>query len=221
MKDIEKRILRQIGEDPDNPDVFTDANITPIRDSVNDSVEEIAMLTGVYTGRYYAQLYPGVMFYRLNFTKGQFGWIKSCWFANKKIPLEQTSITKLSIENPLWMQSDGDPYQYIPVGTDILGVYPKPTGTGDVLELECAIIPDRYTTDDERLNIRRDYEKTTTYYAMSEYYASRGDAKEATRHYAKYTEMLGLDRSHDPYTHKRHYYHGSRFSTSSDQTLSP
>lgn len=220
MKDIEKRILRQIGEDPDNPDVFTDANITPIRDSVNDATEEIAMMTGVHSGRYYLQLYTGVMFYRLKFTQGQFGWVKSAWFVDRKIPMDQTSVTALSMENPYWMQADGDPYRYMQIGQDVIGVYPKPSGAGLAIELECAVIPARYTSDDEKHHIRRDYEKTVASYAMSEYYASRGDAKEASRHYRKYSEMLGLDRSHNPYTHQRHYYHGSRFPNSSNQTFS-
>ena len=46
MNDLEKLTLQTIGESVDAPDVFTDANITPIRDSLNDAIEEIALVTG-------------------------------------------------------------------------------------------------------------------------------------------------------------------------------
>ena len=55
MNTLERHVLELIGEDPDSPDVFTDTEdgMKPIRDSLNDAIEEISMVSGsnkrVYT----------------------------------------------------------------------------------------------------------------------------------------------------------------------------
>ena len=48
MNELETHVLELIGEDVDSPDVFTDddAGMAPIRDSINDAIEEISMVSG-------------------------------------------------------------------------------------------------------------------------------------------------------------------------------
>lgn len=191
MNELEKDVLTMIGENIDSPDVFSD--ITPIRDSLNDAIEEISMLTGIQKEVYSIPLFQEQAFYRLKFSRGNAGFVVSAWLRNNKIQLDQTDLIKLSFENPRWLRSSGPPREYLQVGMDIIGVVPPPAGTGDILDLEFAVIPERYTDDNARIKLRDSFKKSVVHLGISEYYASRGDAKEAFVHLAKYVESLPIE----------------------------
>jgi len=186
MNEIEKDVLHIIGENVSSPDVFTDSNIGQIRDSINDAIEEISMLTGSYKERYSIPLYQEQAFYRLKFSRGVFGFVTSAWLRGTKRYLEQTDLIKLQMVDPRFLRSSGRPYEYLQIGEGIIGVVPKPGSSSDVLELECVVIPARYAADDERIMLRDNFKRAVTSYAASEYYASRGDAKEAKLHFSDY-----------------------------------
>lgn len=190
MNELEKDVLVYIGEDITSPDVFSD--ITPIRNSINDAIEEISMLTGSYKEVYHLPLFKDQAFYRLKFSKGFFGYITNAWLRDRKITLPQTDIIKLTAVDPYWLQTNGDPGEYLQVGYNIVGVTPAPSASTDVLELTCVMIPERYASDDDRIKLRESFKKATVHYAVSEYYASRGDAKEATAHFKRYVDVLPI-----------------------------
>jgi hypothetical protein len=54
MNALETHVLELIGESTDSPDVFTDDDegLEPIRESLNDAIEEIVLVTGSYTEKY-------------------------------------------------------------------------------------------------------------------------------------------------------------------------
>ena len=56
MNAVETKVLELIGESTTSPDVFVDtaAGMAPIRDSINDAIQEITILTGGNK----RQLYP-------------------------------------------------------------------------------------------------------------------------------------------------------------------
>ena len=58
MNALEKEVLKIIGESTSSPDVFvdTDAGLDPIRDSINDAIQELCMVTGAYQLKYYLHL---------------------------------------------------------------------------------------------------------------------------------------------------------------------
>jgi hypothetical protein len=68
MNNLEKQVLQFIGEDTDSPDVFvdTDEGIAPIRDSINDAIEEISMIAGSYKRTYSLPLVANKSFTGLN-----------------------------------------------------------------------------------------------------------------------------------------------------------
>lgn len=205
MNNVEKQVLRLIGEDPDSPDVFTDDDVgmAPIRDSISDAIEEINTLTGGYTETFLIPLVSNKTFYRLNFVNGSFGWVKDAWLASNQRRLTQTSIMKLSMEYPAWIQSTGTPEQYFHVGTDLIGVFRKPSSSSDVLEINAVVIPGPYTSG-QRLKLKSQYEWAAVHYAVGEYWASRGDAKEADRFMEMYQTAAGLiDRN--PITRDKNY----------------
>lgn len=190
MNSLERHVLRYIGENIASPDAFSD--ITPVRDSINDAVEEISALTGAVTDQFVIPLVAEKTFYRISFEHGYFGWVQDAWLVNNKRRMRHTDRYQLDHINPRWMISTGTPEAYFQIGLDVIGVHPKPSASSDVIELKCVVIPGRYTDDVDRVKIRDTYKWSVIHYAVSEYYASRGAADEAKTHMAKYMKSLGL-----------------------------
>jgi hypothetical protein len=206
MHNLEKKVLELIGEDPDSPDVFVDtaAGIEPIRDSLNDAIQEIVTITGSNKQRYLIPLRAGQQFYRLLPTAGYLGWITDVWLVNKKRRLEQTGLMKVSRHDPRWMVSSSDPISYVPIGNNLVGLYPKPSASSDAIEVTVVEIPKEYDNERAKIKIKADFQYAAVEYAVSEYWASRGDADEATVHYGLYMKALGLsdDFNISPYARK-------------------
>lgn len=194
MNIYEKHVLEIIGEDTTSPDVFvnTDAGLAPIRDSINDAIEEISMLTGGYKETYRVPLRQGQQFYRMKFAEGHFGWVTNAFIVNRKYRLKATSIIELGQYDPRFMVPTGEPWKYFQVGLDVIGFYPRPSADSDIIEIEAASIPSRYTSDADRIKLRDAFKWAPVHYAAGEYFASRGDAREADIHHAKYLDILGM-----------------------------
>jgi hypothetical protein len=194
MNALEEKVLELIGEDPASPDVFTDDDegMAPIRDSINDAIAEITMLTGANKRQYFLPLREGVGFYRLRLQHGSLGWITDVWSVTNQYRLEQTDLIRLSAHDPRWMVHSADPEAYLPLGRDIIGFYPKPSGSSDVVEITIVEIPSAYESDRDRVKLRHAFQYATVNYAVAEYWASRGDAGEAQKHMQLYLDALGL-----------------------------
>jgi hypothetical protein len=199
MNLLERKVLELIGESPDSPDVFldTDAGIAQIRDSVNDAIQEIAILTGGYKRQYFLPLRTGQMFYRFNLKNGYLGWVTDVWDTTRKFRLEQTDVTRLSNHDPRWMVGTGYPEAYLQLGDDLIGFYKKPSASQNVMEVTLVEIPKAYTSEDSRVKLRDTFQFAMIHYAVGEFWASRGDAKEATKHGKMYLEALGLKEGFD------------------------
>lgn len=194
MNTLERHVLEIIGENTSSPDVFvdTDEGLEPIRDSLNDAIEEIVSMTGSYKRTYYIPLTENQSFYRLKMTDGAFGWVTDAWLVNQKRRLSQTDIISLQGHSPTWLDDEGNPDSYYQVGRNIIGLYRRPTASSDMIELTCVVIPSRYETSEDRVKLRDHYKWAAVHYAVSEYWASRGDAKEATFWFSKYLDNLGI-----------------------------
>ena len=194
MNYLETYVLQLIGENTTSPDVFTDtaAGMAPIRDSINDAIEEITMLTGGYKRSYQIPLRVDNNFYRLKFQKGHFGYVADAWLLGQEWRLQQTDFNKLNSEDPRWMLHRGNPNQYFHIGMDLIGIYPRTGSSADVINFECVVIPERYTSETDRIFLRKEYQWAVVHYAVSEFYAGRGDKPRALEHYNLYLERLGL-----------------------------
>lgn len=206
MNILEQRVLELIGEDPDSPDIYpdTDEGLKPIRESINDAIDEITMVTGSYKRKYFIPLVEGQMFYRMNFNPISLGWITQAWLVNQKRRLEQKDLIYMNHMDPRWMVSTGSPIFYIPIGDDIVAFWRRPASNSDLVELECVVIPERYETSEDRIKVRTEYQWACVHYAVSEWWASRGDAKEATLHHQKYMDIMGLTDLY-PYAREKTY----------------
>lgn len=208
MNALETRVLELIGEDPDNPDVYvdTDVGIAPIRDSINEAIAEIIMLSGGFKRTYFLPLRSGTAFYRLRPRTGEVGWITDVWSVNPRYRLDQTDLVKLTNSNPRWMIASAPPVSYQPIGQDVIGVYPKPSSNSDVLEITLVEIPSAYTTDTDKINLRDQYQYAAVNYAVSDFWASRGDAGEAQKYMGLYMDAMGLGKLYDPQKDSRWQY---------------
>lgn len=194
MNVLEERVLDLIGEDPESPDVFTDdaEGMAPIRDSINDAIQEIVMLTGSHKRQYFLPLREGQGFYRIKLPHGSLGWFTDVWSVTNQRRLEQTDLIRLSYHDPRWMVSSADPVAYLPIGKDIIGFYPKPAASSNVVEITLVEIPAAYESGEDRIKLREAFKYAVVHYAVAEYWASRGDAAEAQTHMGLYLDALGL-----------------------------
>ena len=200
MNILERKVLELIGEDPDSPDVFkdTDAGMAPVRDSLNDAIQEISMLTGAYKRQYLLPLRTGQAFYRFKLQNGYLGWVTDVWDVERQFRLEQTSVIKLSAHDPRWMVGSGFPEAYLQLGEDVIGFYKKPSATSNVMEMTIVEIPHAYSTDTERIKLRDSFQFAAVLFAVGEYWASRGDAREARAYGVRYLDALGLRDQYSP-----------------------
>jgi hypothetical protein len=198
LNTLEARVLELIGESTSSPDVFTDTEegLAPIRDSLNDAIQEIVMLTGSRIVKYYLPLRQEQMFYRFNPKTGDLGWVTDAWSINQRLRLEQTDLTKLSAHNPRWMVPNAEPRSYMQIGLDVIGFYPKPSSDSNTVELTVVEIPAPYATDSDRINLRDEFTYAAVNYAVSEYWASRGDALQAEVYLNHYLKALGVRELH-------------------------
>ena len=203
MNQLEKQVLELIGDDPDAPDVFkdTDLGMAPVRDSLNDAIQEISILTGSYRRQYFVPLRQDVTFYRFRLDNGFLGWVTGAWLVNQQRRLNQTDLIRLNADDPRWMVTSASPRSYFQIGHEIIGVYPKPSGDSDMLELNLVEIPAPYTNDADRIKLRKDFQYAAVNYAVSEYWASRGDVQEALKHWGRYLDTLGLRNQFDQSPH--------------------
>jgi hypothetical protein len=194
MNNLEKHVLEMIGENTSSPDVFldTDDGLEPIRDSINDGIQELSIMTGAYKREYILPLRKEQTFYRMEFAQDEFGWITDCWYIQNQWRLRQTDLLRESREDPRWMIHTGPPERYMQVGLDIVGFSPRPADNTVTLSLNCVTIPGPYETSTDRIKLRDNFHWAVVHYAVGEYYAGRGDAREAQNHHSKFLDKLGL-----------------------------
>ena len=200
MNILERKVLELIGENVDSPDVFkdTDAGMAPVRDSLNDAIQEISMLTGGYKRQYLLPLRTGQAFYRFKLQNGYLGWVTDVWDVDRQRRLDQTSVGKLSAQDPRWMVGSGFPESYMQLGDDVIGFYKKPSASANAMEMTIVEIPHAYSTDTERIKLRDSFQYAAVLFAVGEYWASRGDAKEARAYGVRYLDALGIRERYSP-----------------------
>ncbi len=206
MNSLETSVLEIIGENTSSPDVFTDdtTGMAQIRDSLNDAIEEINMLSGSVQRPYQMLLRANQTFYRMDFKIERFGWVTDAWLVSPNRRLDQTDLIKITTQNPRWLLNSGNPQVYGQIGLDILFVWPCPAAEL-VIDLTCVVIPDRYLNDYDRVKLRSMFQNAAARFAVGEYYASRGDAQQAIYHHNKYIEIMqgaGLY----PKSYEKNYY---------------
>lgn len=194
MNLLEAQVMRLIAEDMDNPDVFTDTSegLSPIRDSLNDAIEELCMVIGHYRRRYLMVTQESRGLYRLSPQADQAGWVISIWDRARKKQLIQTDLATIASRDDNFLGQEGQPEEWWQMGIGYLGLYPRPASKGTVLELNCISVPLRYDYGQSPIRLRDQWQSAAVYRAVSEFYASRGDANRGAEYFNRYLEMAQL-----------------------------
>lgn len=200
MNAIETHALGLIGENVESPDVFVEGtpDFDQIRASVNDAIAEICLATGGYEGTYTLPVLPDRQFYRIGNEQAQVVIIMDAWDRTTSRKLESTHIGALAAKRVDFLGDSGTPILYYPVGHDGIGLWPTPT-TSTVIDLRCIAVPVAYTYGTDVVDIREAWSRAASYYAASEYYASRGAADRATEFYNEYVAIAKLKKETPKY----------------------
>ena len=192
MNSLEKEVLKLIGENTDSPDVFDTTGILQIRDSLNHAIQQICMVTGSYQKKYFMSLREDARFYRMFWGNDHFGYIVNCWDRQRHKRLDQTDVMTLSAEDPIWISRTGFAEKYFHIGYEYIGIYMRQSQSATVLELDCVVIPKAYTSDTDPVKLRETFERAAIQFAVSEYFASRGDAQRGSEWINKGLETANL-----------------------------
>lgn len=198
MNSLETQVLRLIGENVTTPDVFadTDAGIAQVRASINDALQELCMVSGSYVRNLQLPLLADHQFYHIVMQADYMGYIVQCWDRERHTKLARTDLVELNAQDPYWMQTVGPPMSYMQIGLDYFGVYMIPSAEGTILEMKVVCIPKPYTTSTDAMKVREMFQRAAVQLAVSEFYASRGDAARATEYLNKYLEIAGIMQLH-------------------------
>jgi hypothetical protein len=193
MNEIEELTLELIGENISDPDVFlnTDEGLEPVRDSINSAIQELAALTESFVKTFHLPVLDGRQFYRISPRRDYWGYALEVFDRRQRRKLQRTSLHRLLQEDPWWQKlgGAGTLTHYFQVGIDTLALYKTPSATGNVLEIQALMIPQRYQTSSDVVHLRQNFQRAAAFYAVSEYYASRGDAVRAAAAYKEYLEL--------------------------------
>src|SRR5574343_1175300 len=115
MNALETHVLRLIGENTSSPDVFvdTDVGMVQIRDSLNDAIQELCMITGSYRRTYHLPLLANRQIYRLAPQNDFLGYIVGAWDRSQKRRLERTDLLAISATDGWWLKRTGPPMRYL------------------------------------------------------------------------------------------------------------
>jgi len=217
MKDLEKKVAAIVAEDIVSPDLFTSSAITPIRDSLNDAIQEVCMLTGSYTRTYHVNTQENQYVYDIEMNRDHFGYVLQAWNRSMDWQLERTDVKSMMIADPGWFDGGtsgrtGNQYKYFQVGYSQVGFWYIPSSSGLVIELKVMAVPQAYTDDDDPIRMRGQWEDAIVNYAASEQFASRGDSNRATEYYTAYLEGMGVIDMHPEHADRMYTMgdHGSR-----------
>jgi len=194
VNQLERQVLRLIGENVSTPDVFVDtsAGLVQIRDSLNDAIEELCMASGAYRRRYLLTMMEDRAIYRLSPKNDYVGWVMAAWDRETQYPLDQTDLISLGHSERWFLKTSGPPKWFYPLGWQYVGFYPRPGSKGKVLELEILAIPRPYAHGYEARHLRTEWQRAAIFRAVSDHMATRGDAARATEWYTRYLETGGL-----------------------------
>lgn len=196
MNAIETYVLEQIGENTSSPDVFVEGSedLAFLRRAIHDGITETCIATGAYQSTYLLYLRAGRNFYRLRQTRDVMLYPVEVLDRSNSRKLFQTSFAELASFGE-WMQDTGYPTHYWQVSHDVIGIWRAPSDSGRVLELRCISVPKEYDAEKgEEPRLRDQFQKAVAHYALSEYYASRGDAGRGTENYKAFLELAGLQK---------------------------
>jgi len=151
---IRTMVLDAVGEDSVNPSYWTSDHITELDEWIQDAIEEVCVLTGLYVEELRQPLFANRRYYHLDPGKGgELLWLKHLRIEPEGWYLKQSDPTALSRDDVNWMTRTGTPRVWYPVGVNLVRLVPYPASAGQLIEASVVCIPPMATTSDMLLDI--------------------------------------------------------------------
>lgn len=161
-------VMDIVGEDSSAPTYWTSSNDIEIEDYINDAIEEVCVLTGMYKQDLVLPLHASRDYYRLDPGKGgEFLYVDSIRVEPEGYSLGMSDTTKLTREDYNWMTRTGTPRTFFFVNPDMIRVVPMAGTAGQSLEILASTIPPTYTLDDEVVDLDESLISVVIAYAAS------------------------------------------------------
>lgn len=202
MNELERRVMHLIGENAASPDVFDADGIAEIRDALNDAIEEVCMLTGCIRRKWVVPLSAGSVFYMITSTRDRFLYPSNVALLPDNTQLLQVGLQELAVDDPKWMSHRGKPEKYALIGENKFAIFPASAG-GGTLEVYGVAMPSRYSGDNDAVKLRDNWKWCVINRAVSEFWATRGDAQSAAMFFQKYANGIGIPGMWSEYASRR------------------
>jgi hypothetical protein len=197
LEEIKDLALYVIGEYVASPDLWTSTSQEELNDCVNDAIEELSIVINHYKINYSIPLFGNRRIYPVAFVQGEFLFFTEVRLASLNRRLEQVGFKSLMRDDPYFMQTTGTPWAYYPVSHDMIGVYPYPSAGGDLLECYAVAIPDDYSLNNQKIDIKKGYEEACAYFTAYLICLRLGLTDVALRMYGEYLSKMNM---YDIYT---------------------
>jgi hypothetical protein len=196
MQALLREALLLIGEDPDHPDVFHDSSkeLEVLKASMLDAMHDVLIATAGYRRKYYLPLASGRNFYKIDFRTDYFLLVHEAIDEITARKLEQKDLLYFLMLDMDWMSHTGTPIYYAQVSKDIICFYPAPSTTGRLIVLDCVCLPKDIAGPASAMQGL--YLQAIVYYAVGEFYASRGDARRASEFFNEFAKIALQKRLH-------------------------
>lgn len=189
---VKKMVMDIIGEDSSSPTYWTSSNDIELEDYINDAVEEVCVLSGVYTQDLLLPLHASRDYYSLDPGKGgEFLYVNSVRVIPEGYSVGMSDPLKLTREDYNWMTRTGTPRTFFFVNPDMLRVVPMSSTEGQSLEILASTIPPTYTLDSEVIDLDESLISVVVAYAASMIFLSMRAFPKASLWSKVYMEGIG------------------------------
>jgi len=163
-----------------------------VRELISDALDEFIMAGELYEETLLIPLKAYVHVYNLKPYKGTPGAVRGVRYLTTDKELNGTSLTKLTNSKPTWYRDTGSPTDFAVLDFGQILIYPCPSTAVGMVSVDTLIMPDRHSTDQYRILVRRGHLTGVIDYVLSELYLRRvGMERAGLERYADFLASVG------------------------------
>lgn len=193
-------VMDLVGEDSADPTYWNAANVGQLDHWINDAVEELCALGGLYTEEVRLPLGSGRKHYWLDPGKGsQLLWIKHMRIEPDGYYVTGTDTEKLGREDYNWITRTGSPRQWYPFGLNGVRFVPYPTADGLLIEATLVCTPPVLERSDDETRVEVGVVASVVAYAAAYVMVQTRRLDKAAAWFGEYLKGAGIAKE-DPMT---------------------
>lgn len=198
ITDVEQQLLDEIDDsydanDSDVGDVWhDDTAMAEIRKAISDAIDEACMYGDFFSQRLVVPLIADTAFYSLSLNRFYPYYVTEVRFLDEDRRLECKTFSYLKQRDSKFLLSSGTPYIYVPIASDLIYIWPRPSSSAGVLEVYVVGTPQAYSSSQRFVTIREELEQALIAYGRYHLYMrARGRMEMALEAYAEYARLIG------------------------------